>query len=392
MIPLTVPEIRGNEWKYIKECLDTKWVSSVGKYVETFEERFAEYIESRYAIAVVNGTSAIHTALMSTGITNNDEVIVPTLTFVGTVNPIRYCGARPIFIDSESNTWNISSEKIIKFIEKNTIYDESTGKLINRSSKNQIKAILPVHLYGYPTDMDHILEIARRYNLIVIEDATEALGSKYKGINVGKLGDIGCFSFNGNKLITTGSGGMIVTDNEQYAKKAKYLTTQARDDEKEYIHNEIGYNYRLSNLQSAIGVAQLEMIDEFIEIKRRNAMYYTELLKDVKGISTCIETPAVFNCFWMYSILVKKDEYCLSKNDLLRILENHQIQARSFFKPIHTLLPYQKFYSENIVVANELYEQGINLPSSVGIKKEEIERVVDVIKKGRELYKMQNIT
>ena len=252
-IPLSVPYLNGNEWDYIKECLDTNWVSSAGKFVDRFEGELAEYVGSDYAVATVNGTAAIHIALKLLGVDEGDKVLVPALTFIASVNPINYCNAEPVFLDSERETYNIDPEKM-----ENVIKD-----LIAKVDKP--KALIVVHLYGHPADMDPILEICKKYDIKIIEDATESLGSEYKGKRTGSIGDIGCFSFNGNKLITTGGGGMLVTDNKEYAEKARYLTTQAKDDPKQFIHNEVGYNYRLTNIQAAMGVAQLEQIDNFIE-------------------------------------------------------------------------------------------------------------------------------
>ncbi|MFH1428724.1 MAG: DegT/DnrJ/EryC1/StrS family aminotransferase, partial [Candidatus Margulisiibacteriota bacterium] len=247
-----MPEIRGNEWKYVKECLDTGWVSSSGDYVKKFEQHFADYTGAKYAIACVNGTSALHISLLITGIGADDEVIMPALTFVAPANAVRYVGAWPVFMDVQRDTWELDPEKLNDFINQECEYKNSC--LINKNTGRQIKAIIPVHILGHPVDMDPILDIARRYELPVIEDATESLGAKYKGKNVGTIGDIACFSFNGNKIITTGGSGMIVTDNKAWADKAHYLTTQAKDDPLEYIHNEVGYNYRLPNILAAMGI------------------------------------------------------------------------------------------------------------------------------------------
>ena len=282
MIPLCVPEIRGNEWKYIKECLDTNWVSSVGPFVDRFEQELAAYVGTKHAIATVNGTAALHIALLVAGVQPDDEVLVSTLTFISPANAIRYVGAWPVFIDAEPDYWQMDPQKVVDFLDKECQWRD--GALYNKITGRRVKAIIPVHILGHPCDMDPILEIVRKYELLVIEDATEALGAKYKDRMVGHLGDIACFSFNGNKIITTGGGGMIVTDNEAWARKAKYLTTQAKDDPVEYIHNEIGYNYRLTNVQAAMGVAQLEKLEEHIASKRRIAKTYTQAFKDIPGL------------------------------------------------------------------------------------------------------------
>lgn len=366
-IPLSVPYLNGNEWKYIKDCLDANWVSSVGKYVDEFETKLAEYVGTKYGVATVNGTAAIHTALKVLGVGPGDKVLVPSLTFIASVNPIFYCQAEPVFIDSEDKTFNIDPEKMIVKIKK----------MVQKGEKPL--AVIVVHLFGHPVDMDPIIEVCKKYNIYIIEDATEALGSRYKGQMVGSIGDIGCFSFNGNKLITTGGGGMLVTDNKKWAEKAKYLTTQAKDDPVQFIHNEIGYNYRLTNIQAAMGVAQLEQIDEFIIKKRSIAAKYTKALIDIPGIRVNPEEDWAYNTFWLYSILVDENEFGMDSRTLYKRLNSIGIMARPFFKPIHHMPMYQQYESE-ITVADELWKQGINLPCSVGITDKEIDYVIDNIK------------
>ena len=251
-IPLCIPEIRGNEWEYVKECLDTNWVSSVGPYVDRFENMVSNYVGTNYAIATSNGTSALHISLLVAGVEPDDEVLLTSLTFIAPANAIRYANAWPVFIDAEPEHWQMSPQKVIDFLEQECNFQ--SGEVRNKHTGRRVKAIMPVHILGHPVDMDPILEVARRYHLMVIEDATESLGASYKGRMVGHLGHIACFSFNGNKILTTGGGGMIVTDNEAWANKAKYLTTQAKDNPVEYIHHEIGYNYRLTNIQAAMAV------------------------------------------------------------------------------------------------------------------------------------------
>jgi perosamine synthetase len=261
-VPLCIPELRGNEWAYIKECLDTGWVSSVGSYVDRFEADLARYVGIQHAVAVVNGTAAIHIALLVAGIQPEDEVLVSTMTFIAPVNAIRYAGAWPVLIDSDAETWQMDPQQVADFLEKEC--ETRSGSLWNRHTGRRVRAIMPVHILGHPVDMHPIMELARRYDLIVIEDATESLGARYKEQMTGCIGDIACFSFNGNKIITTGGGGMLVTNRQDWAEKARYLTTQAKDDRLEFIHNEIGYNYRLTNVQAAMGVAQLEQLEAYI--------------------------------------------------------------------------------------------------------------------------------
>jgi aminotransferase in exopolysaccharide biosynthesis len=366
-IPLSIPFLNGNEWEYIKECLDTNWVSSVGKYVEKFEDDMAKYIGTDYAVATVNGTAALHMALKVLGVETGDKVLVPTLTFIASVNPIRYCNADPVFVDSERETYNMNPEKL----------EEKIKDLI--SDGNKPKAAVVVHLYGHPAKMDPIIDICRKYDIKVIEDATESLGSEYKGKKTGSIGDIGCFSFNGNKLITTGGGGMLVTDNQEWAEKVKYLTTQAKDDPEQFIHHEVGYNYRLTNIQAAMGVAQLEQIDSFIDNKRKIANKYNELLSDIEGITLTPNKDWAFTNFWLYSILIDENKFGMNSKELYKKLNNEGIMSRPFFKPIHTMPMYEKYNSTNTDNADELWWKGINLPCSVNLGLDKVEYIANKI-------------
>lgn len=363
MIPLCIPDIRGNEWKYVKECIDTNWVSSVGSYVNLFEERFAEYLSAHSAVVTVNGTAAIELALLTLGIGLEDEVIVPSMTFISPVNTVKYVGATPVFCDVCRDTFVMDTSKIEELITPKT------------------KAIIPVHIYGHPVDMDKVMELAKKYNLYVIEDATEALGSKYKGKSVGTIGDIGAFSFNGNKLITTGAGGMLVTNSEEYGSRAKFLSTQTKVvlNNKAFYHPEVGYNFRMPNLLAAFGVAQLENINEYLKIKKENAEYYNKLLKDVKGITLPIEKEWAKNCYWLYSILVE-DDFKVTRDELIKILSENGIESRPFFMPVHDMPPYVDCLHGSMDVTNEISAKGINIPSSVSLTKENIEFICSVIK------------
>ena len=365
-LALCEPYMNGNEWKYIKDCLDTNWVSSVGKYVNQFEKMLSSYIGVNHGVAVVNGTAAIHTALMVLGVGQGDKVVVPTLTFIASVNPIVYCGAEPVFVDSSVDSLNIDPQKTVDKIERMVQADEKP------------KAVIAVHIFGHPADLDPIVEVCRKYGIYLIEDATEALGSTYKGRPVGTLGDIACFSFNGNKLITTGGGGMLTTNNEEWAQKARYLSQQAKDDAIQFIHHNIGYNYRMTNIQAALGVAQFENIEFCLKSKRETAQYYRERFKDVPGITLNPEQSWATNCFWLYSILVEEAEFGLSSKALYRKLNERGIMARPFFYPIHRMPMYAKCDAE-IDTSNWLWERGINLPCSVGIKREQLDFVANAI-------------
>ncbi|WP_461206459.1 LegC family aminotransferase [Clostridium sp. DL1XJH146] len=364
MIPLCIPEIRGNEWEYVKECIDTNWISSVGSYVNLFEKRFQEYLKINKAIVTMNGTAALQLALETMGVGEGDEVIVSSMTFISPVNTIKYVGATPVFVDCCRDTFVMDVEKIKELITEKT------------------RVIMPVHIYGHPVDMDAIMEIAEKYNLYVIEDATEALGSKYKGKMVGTIGHMGAFSFNGNKLITTGAGGMLVTNDENYGERAKFLSTQTKVvlDNKAFYHPEIGYNFRMPNLLAAFGVAQLENIDEYLKIKRENAKYYNEILKDVKGITVPMEKEWAENCFWLYSVVIE-DEYPLSRDELIQKFEACSIQTRPFFMAVHSMPPFKDNKCGDMSVTDELVAKGLNLPSSVSLTKKEIEEICSIIKK-----------
>ena len=381
MIPLSVPRLAGNEWKYVKQCLDTNWVSSVGPFVDRFEQTMASYIGCRKAVATVNGTAALHVALQVVGVEPDEEVLVSDLTFIAPVNAIRYLGAWPVFIDAEPDYWQMDPGKVVDFLDKQCIWKD--GRLRNKASGRRVSAVLPVHILGHPVDMDPIVEVARKYELKVVEDATECLGAKYKGRMAGALGDISCFSYNGNKIITTGGGGMIVTDNEAWAEKAKYLTTQAKDDPLEYIHHEIGYNYRLTNVLAAIGVAQMEKLDEYVNVKRRIAKYYAEQLKGVRGLSLMAEAPWAWSTYWMYTLLVDRAEYGIDSRELLRRLAATGIQTRPLWQPIHASPAYKRIAGGDCPVADRLHRDAISLPCSVGITDAQLEKVARTVQSFR---------
>jgi perosamine synthetase len=376
--PLIVPEIRGNEWEYVKDCLDTNWVSSVGSYVDQFERMTADAAGTKYAIATASGTAALHVALMLAGVEANDEVLVSTLTFIAPVNTIRYVGACPVFIDAETKYWQIDPAAVVDFLEKECRWDGNT--LRNRRTGRRVKAILPVHILGHPVDLDLILEVAAKYALPVIEDATEGLGSRYKGRGVGSFGKAGCFSFNGNKIITTGGGGMLVTDDAEWAKRARYLTTQAKDDPIEYIHNEVGYNYRLTNLLAAMGCAQMEQLHRYVEAKRRIASLYRDALAAVPGILAPEEADWAFSTFWMYTVLIDEQVARISSRELLRELHARKIQTRPLWQPIHHSLAHRSSCDRACPNADVLHQKALSLPCSVGLTHQAQESVIEAIK------------
>lgn len=384
IIPLSVPCIRGNEWAYIKECLDTGWVSTSGQHVDMFEKKVCEYAGIDYAVATMNGTAALHLALKVVGVVPDDEVIVPTLTFIAPVNVVRYVGAYPIFMDCD-RFYNIDVDKVIQFINEQTVF--KTGHSYNRITDRRISAILPVHIFGNAVDLEKLIPVCRERNIKIVEDATESLGTfyiqgRYSGKYTGTVGDIGCYSFNGNKIITTGSGGMLVTGNADYADKAKYLSTQAKDDAIRYIHNEIGYNFRLSNIQAAMGLAQLEQLPEYIKIKRENYQKYKTGIDNIPGLHLA-ETPAYAESnYWFYALQIDKDAYGKGREELMGHLANNDIQTRPLWHLNHQQMPFANCQSYRISNAIELLANTLNIPCSVSLSDHEIKSVSKALKKG----------
>jgi perosamine synthetase len=359
-LPVSEPSMGEKELLYVSECVLTGWVSSAGKFVTQFEEMFAEFCGARYAIATSNGTAALHLALLALDIGPWDEVIVPSLTFIATANAVTYTGARPIFVDSELETWNIDPELIESKITERT------------------KAIIPVHLYGHPAKMEAILEIASRHRLAVVEDAAEAHGARFKGHPVGSLGDIGIFSFYGNKIITTGEGGMVVTNRADLNEKVRILRDHGMSPTERYWHPVLGFNYRMTNLQAALGVAQMEKIDKILETKKEIANRYKIELEHINGIELPPEAPWAQNVFWLYSILVDAEKYGRSRNELITILKDQGIDTRPLFPPVHKQPIYQT--DQSLSVAERLSDNGLSLPSSVNLAENSIARIAKIIR------------
>jgi perosamine synthetase len=360
-IPISEPSITQKEIDYVTDAVKSGWVSSLGHYINEFENKFAEYIGVKYALTTSNGTTALHLALVSLGIKEGDEVIVPDLTFVATANAVTYTGAKPIFVDIDTETWCIDPASIKKSITKKT------------------KAIIPVHLYGHPADMEPIMEIAQEYSLYVIEDAAEAHGAEYKSKKVGSLGTCGVFSFYGNKIITTGEGGMITTDNGELFERAKYLRDHAMSKEKRYWHTETGYNYRITNLQAALGLAQLERIDEIIEKKRKIFSWYKEFLEDIKGIRLNPEKRWAKNVFWMVCAVLDKD-FGISRDELMIRLKEKGIDTRPFFYPMSEMPMYWHSSNYSNPITKTISERGINLPSGVNLSEKDIKYICTTTK------------
>jgi perosamine synthetase len=376
-IPLCVPEIGGNEWNYVKKCLDDNMVSSVGPFVTHFEEKMAAYTGVQHAVATVNGTAAIHTALLIVGVRQDDEVLVSSLTFIAPVNAIRYVNAWPVMIDAEQEHWQMDVGRVEDFIRNNCLWNGD--ELRNRETGRRIKAVIPVHILGHPVDMDPLMEIARNYNLAVIEDATESLGARYQSRPVGSIGDIACFSFNGNKIITTGGGGMIVTNRKDWADRAKYLTTQAKNDPLEYVHNEIGYNYRLTNIQAAMGCAQLERLDAFVEKKRQITHRYTAAFSRTPGLKPMNVAKWAESTCWLFSMEVKEEYFGMNSRELLHRLLDAGIDARPLWQPAHLSPAHQGAVLPGCPVAEKLNRAVISLPSSVGLTEFQQESVIHAV-------------
>ncbi len=376
-IPLCVPEIRGNEWTYVKECLDTGWVSSVGSYVDRFEQAVAGAADRKYAVATSNGTSALHVSLLLAGVRPDEEVLVSDLTFIAPANAVRYVGAHPVLVDAEPEFWQMDVGLVEKFLRGcrrsgNGVFNAATGR--------RIAAMVPVHALGHPVDIVRLSALAEEFGIPVIEDATESLGASINGRAVGTHGVCACYSFNGNKILTTGGGGMIVTDDAVFAERGKYLTTQAKDDSVEYIHGEIGYNYRLTNLQAAMGCAQMELLGDYVARKREIARCYTRALAGVDGLEPMHEAAGIRSSFWMFTILVDQGKFGMDSRALLQALAGEKIQSRPLWQPLHLSPAHRGCQVLGGKVSERLYRDGLSLPCSVGLSAENQERVIGLVK------------
>ena len=361
-IAVAAPLLNGNELLYVTDCITTSWISSQGKYVRQFEDLFTAYHSGRKAIAVSNGTVALHLALEALGVGKGDEVLVADFTFAASVNSIIYTGAVPVLVDIDADTWNIDMVKAEALVTPKT------------------RAIMPVHIYGHPCDMDAITAFAAKHNLLVIEDCAEALGSRYKGRPVGMFGDVATYSFFGNKTITTGEGGMVVFKDEAAASRAAVLRDHGMEKTRRYWHAEVGYNYRLTNLQAAIGVAQFERLDEFVAAKRMIAKTYNETLGQIPYFQLPAEQPDTFNSYWLYTFMVK-DDAPFKRDDLIQYLNLKGVETRPVFFPIHIMPPYVNFgKAEDLPVSRWVSECGMSLPSSVNLTEPELVYICEAIK------------
>lgn len=362
-IPVCEPTLDGNELKYVTQAVQTNWISSAGSFIREFEAQFAAACGTTYGIACANGTVALHLALATLGLEPGDEVIVPTFTMIASINAVTYCGATPVLVDNEPTYWQMDVQQVADKITPRT------------------KAIIPVHIYGHPVDMDALNELACRHGILVIEDAAEAHGAEYKGRRTGGLGAAAGFSFYGNKIITTGEGGMITTNDETIARLAWNLRDHAFSTERHFWHKFVGFNYRMTNLQAAIGLAQVERLDDLVAKRRSNAALYTSLLRDIPGITTPPEAEWAKSVYWMYGILVDRQAYGMSRDELRRALADNGIETRTFFIPMHCQPVYWRaFRGQRFPVAERLCRDGFYLPSSSSLTPREIERVAEVIR------------
>ena len=359
------PLFEGREWEYVKECLDTGWVSSVGKFVDRFEKELAEYTGVKRAIAVVNGTCALHLALRLAGVKIGDEVIVPTLTFVATANAVSFTGATPHFVDSEEGTLGLDPDKLENYL--NEISEMRDGACYNKQTGKRIAAVVPMHVFGHPVDLDLLFEVCKDFKLLLIEDAAESLGSFYKGKHTGNWGKLSALSFNGNKIITTGGGGAILTNDSSIADRAKHLSTTAKLLHKwEYRHDELGYNYRLPNINAALGCAQIERLPYFIKEKRNLAKRYQSAFENIRGMHFFIEPAHAQSNFWLNTIVLEQG-FEHERNTVLQTLNDNGIQARPVWTLLHKLPMYKDCPKMDLTTAKSLEARLINIPSSVGL-------------------------
>ena len=380
-IPLSVPSLNGNEMQYVKECIDTEWVSSAGKYVDLFEQKITEYTGSKFAVACVNGTAAIQVSLRLAGVDAGDEVIVSTLTFIASVNAITYNNATPIFMDADKY-YNLDSEKTIEFIKNETVF--KNGFTYNKKTNNKITAIIPVHVWGNACWLDELIELCNKQNIAIVEDAAESLGTfynngKYEGKHTGTIGKLGCLSFNGNKIITTGGGGMILTDDKILAEKAKYLSTQAKDDPIRYVHNEIGYNFRLTNIQAALGVAQLEQLPSILKRKKEIYNFYQSTIENIDGLSLSKVPDYADSNNWLNLLKIDSKVYNQDREVLMKRLEGNGIQTRPVWKLNHEQKPYKDYQHFKVEKAKELVKNSLCLPSSANLSNENLNKIVSVL-------------
>lgn len=380
-IALSEPCLNGREWASVKECIETGWLAT-GRFIGQFENEISRLSGAGHAVAVASGTAALQIALKVAGLEPDEEVLVPTVTFIATVNAVRYGQAHPVFMDCDQY-YNINVEKTAEFLNKETKIVR--GALVNKKTGRKIRAVLPVHVFGHAVDLERLVPVCRKFGVRIIEDATESLGTVYcKGAFAGKMtgavGDIGCYSFNGNKIITTGSGGMIVTNRKTFADKARYLVNQAKDDSLRYIHNTVGFNYRMNNVQAALGVSQLGSLAEVIRRKKGNYDYYRAAVSGIPGLRLAAAPEYADNNFWMYALQVDRRRFGRSRDELMDAFIKGGIEVRPLWYLNHRQRPYRNDQSYRIEKALELYRVTLNLPCSAGLSREDIDRVIRLLK------------
>ena len=382
MINLSVPNLSMDILENLKECLESGWVSTGGRFIPEFETKVKNYMKTKFAAGVQSGTAGLHMSLQVLGVQRDEEVFVPTLTFIAAVNPTTYLGASPIFIDCDDSLC-MDPIKLEKFCSEECDFKE--GVLVNKKTNKKIRALVVVHVFGNMADMEKIMDIAKKYNLKVLEDATEALGTyytegRYKGKYAGTIGDIGVLSFNANKIITTGGGGMVVGDNEELVEKVRFLSSQAKKDTLYFIHDEIGYNYRMLNLQAALGTSQIDQLESFIETKIKNYEIYKEELEKIEGLEILPFVEGIRANHWFYSLKIDKEKYGIGRDELLQKLVDAGIQTRPIWGLIHQQKPYSTCQSYEIEKALYYYDRILNLPCSSNLTEKEVYQVIEKIK------------
>ena len=385
MINLSVPNLSMDILDNLKECLESGWVSTGGRFIPEFETKVKNYMKTKFAAGVQSGTAGLHMSLQVLGVQRDEEVFVPTLTFIAAVNPTTYLGASPIFIDCDDSLC-MDPLKLEKFCSEECEFKE--GVLVNKKTNKKIRALVVVHVFGNMADMEKIMDIAKKYNLKVLEDATEALGTyytegRYKGKYAGTIGDIGVLSFNANKIITTGGGGMVVGDNEELVEKVRFLSSQAKKDTLYFIHDEIGYNYRMLNLQAALGTSQIDQLESFIETKIKNYNIYKEELEKIEGLEILSFVEGIRANHWFYSLKIDKEKYGIGRDELLQKLVDAGIQTRPIWGLIHQQKPYSACQNYKIEKALYYYDRILNLPCSSNLTEKEVYQVIEKIREFR---------
>lgn len=382
-LDLSVPLLNGNEWRYVKECFTSGWISSAGKYVDRFESDLCNVTGARYAVACASGTAALQVALEIVGVKPGEEVIVPTVTFIAPVNVVTYLNAHAVFMDCDE-FYNMDAEKTIEFLTHET--QVRNGLTLNKRTQRRIAAVVPVHVLGNAARLDRLIPLCRERNIRVVEDAAESLGTvyiegAYKGRHTGTIGDVGCYSFNGNKIVTTGGGGAVVTKDARFSKRARYLTTQAKDDSIRYIHHHVGYNFRLNNVQAATGVAQLERLSEIKRMKESHYGAYKREVDKIPGLRIAEAPRYAANNYWMYAMQIDKEVYGRDRDQLIRLFQGEGIEVRPLWYLNHLQRPYKRCQTYKMEKAYRMMEKTLNVPCSAGLRRADIERVIGLLRK-----------